>query len=52
MNFDFTAEENRFRDSLRAWLDQNGPTLLGDGSTICRPGKALRARDALAQGAF
>ena len=31
MNFDFTVEENRFRDTLRAWLDQNAPALLADG---------------------
>jgi alkylation response protein AidB-like acyl-CoA dehydrogenase len=39
MNFDFTAEENRFRDSLRAWLDQNGPTLLADGPQYADPEK-------------
>ena len=39
MNFDFTTEENRFRDTLRAWLDQNTPTLLGDGPQYADPEK-------------
>jgi alkylation response protein AidB-like acyl-CoA dehydrogenase len=37
MNFDFTAEENRFRDALRAWLDQNAPALLADGPQYADP---------------
>src|SRR6516162_6971838 len=39
MNFDFTAEENRFRDTLRAWLDQNAPALLADGPQYADPEK-------------
>jgi alkylation response protein AidB-like acyl-CoA dehydrogenase len=39
MNFDFTAEENRFRDTLRAWLDQHAPALLADGPQYADPEK-------------
>jgi alkylation response protein AidB-like acyl-CoA dehydrogenase len=39
MNFDFTTEENRFRDTLRAWLDHNAPALLGDGPQYADPEK-------------
>jgi alkylation response protein AidB-like acyl-CoA dehydrogenase len=39
MNFDFTAEENRFRDTLRAWLDRNAPALLADGPQYADPQK-------------
>ncbi len=39
MNFDFTEQENRFRKSLRAWLDENAPKLLADGPQYSDPEK-------------
>jgi alkylation response protein AidB-like acyl-CoA dehydrogenase len=51
VNFDFTGEENRFRDTVRAWLDQHAPALLADGPQYADPEKrwerAMRRHKAL-----
>jgi hypothetical protein len=39
MNFDFTKQEDRFRDTLRTSLDHNSLALLGDGPQYADPEK-------------
>ncbi|HYA34398.1 MAG TPA: acyl-CoA dehydrogenase family protein [Candidatus Binataceae bacterium] len=39
MNFDFSADDVKFREELRAWLDANAPALLADGPQYSDPEK-------------
>jgi alkylation response protein AidB-like acyl-CoA dehydrogenase len=39
MNFDFTAQENTFREELRNWLGANAPSILAEGPQYTDPEK-------------